>query len=189
MRIASKKCVLLTMLVAVLFLVSSLQAGTTGKISGVVVDAQTNEPIPGATIQLDGTTIGAQTNIDGEYVINNIPPNTYTAKFRLVRYKTQIVTEIRVVTDKTFRLNAVLEETVIEGETQYVVAKPDEVRLDEVQNIRTIGAEQINAMPVQNVDEILSIQVGVVTRNGEIHIRGGRSGEISYIVDGVDTRG
>ena len=188
MKIASKKCVMLTMLVAVFFMVSSLYAGTTGKISGVVVDAKTNDPIPGATIQLDGTTIGAQTNINGEYVINNIPPNTYTAKIRLVGYKTQVVNDIRVVTDRTFNLDARLEETVIEGEEQVVVAKQDEVKLDEVQNIRTIGAEAINAMPVQDVDDILSLQVGVVTRNGEIHIRGGRSGEISYIVDGVDTR-
>jgi len=188
MKIANRKCLILTTLLAVLFLASCLFAGTTGKISGVIVDASNNEPIPGVAIQLEGTTIGAQTNVNGEYVINNIPPKTYTAKIRLVGYITQVVPDIKIVTDRTFVLSVELQETVLEGEEQIVSHKVDEVRLTDVQNIRTIGTEQINAMPVQNVDEILSVQVGVVTRNGEIHIRGGRSSEVSYIVDGVDTR-
>ncbi len=175
-------------LVACMFFANTIFAGTTGKISGVIVDSKTQEGLPGAVIQLEGTTIGAQTKVDGSYVIQNVPPKTYTAVVRLVGYKTKIIQDIRIVTDKTFELNVELEETVIEGEEQIVTAEQDYVKLSEVQNIRTMSAEQIDAMPVQDVDQILSVQVGVVTRGGEIHIRGGRSGEISYIVDGVETR-
>jgi len=170
------------------FLASGVFAGTTGKISGVIVDAKTGEPLPGAVVQLEGTSIGAQTNLDGEYVILNIPPKEYTAKIRLVGYKTQIRPGVKITSDMTFALNAELEETVIEGEEQVVMAEKDEIRIDDVQNLRIMTSDEIAEMPVQDVNQILAVQVGVVTRGGEIHVRGGRSGEVSYIVDGVETR-
>jgi outer membrane receptor protein involved in Fe transport len=182
------RSVILVVIFSLFVLANVVFAGTTGKISGVIVDSRTSEPLPGVAIQLEGTSIGAQTGINGEYVILNVPPKVYTAKISLVGYKKQLVTEVRVATDKTFILSAELEETVIEGEEQIVRAKQDHVRIDDVQNIRTIGADQIESMPVQDVDQILTLQVGVVTRGGEIHIRGGRAGEVSYIVDGVETR-
>jgi len=182
------RMLMLTCVALIFAFTSVIFAGTTGKIAGKVVDKRTGEPLPGAVVQLEGTTIGAQTNTNGEYVIINVPPKTYTARISLVGYVSQIVTDVRVVTDLTFSLNAELDETVIEQETQTVVAKQDYVKLTEVQNIRTMTADQIEAMPVQDVDAILAVQVGVVTRGGEIHIRGGRSGEVSYIVDGVETR-
>ncbi len=188
MLFAKRASLFLVALFLFVFCTTPVFAATTGKISGVVVDKQTQEPLPGVAVQLEGTTIGALTNIDGEYTILNIPPKTYTVKVRLVGYKTQIYPDVTVETNKTFRLNAELEETVIEGEEQIVTAKIDHVKIDEVQNIRTVGVDEIEAMPVQDVDQILSVQVGVVTRGGEIHIRGGRSGEVSYIVDGVETR-
>jgi outer membrane receptor protein involved in Fe transport len=188
MLIARRFSQILVALFLFAFLTNIAFAGTTGKIAGVVVDKKSGEGLPGAVVQLDGTTIGAQTNVDGEYVILNVPPKVYTVKIRLVGFKTQIFPDITVETDKTFRLNAELEETVIEGEEQIVVARQDQIKVDEVQSIRTVGSAEIEAMPVQDVDQILQYQAGVVTRGGEIHIRGGRSGEVSYIVDGVETR-
>src|SRR4030067_1182326 len=41
---------------------------------------------------------------------------------------------------------------------------------------------------VQTLDELLSAQVGFVTKNNELHVRGGRAGEVMYLVDGVATR-
>jgi len=162
-------------------------AGLTGKISGQVVDSR-GEGLPGVAIQLEGTTIGALSDFDGNFVILNVPPGEYTAKIRLVGYKTHIAQEVNVETDKTFSLNATLEETALEGDSVVVIAKKDPIKISEVQNVRTVTAGEIETMPVSDVDEILSIQVGVVSRNGEIHIRGGRAGEVSYIVDGVETR-
>ena len=60
------------------FIPAFIYAGTTGKISGTVKDASTNEPLPGCNILIEGTGLGAASNIDGEFFILNIPPGTYT---------------------------------------------------------------------------------------------------------------
>ena len=53
-----------------------LFAGTTGKITGRVVDAQTGEPLPFVQVILEGTGLGAVTDVEGYYVILNVPPGT-----------------------------------------------------------------------------------------------------------------
>ena len=54
------------------------EAGITGKIAGEVKDSQTGEPLIGATILVEGTRLGAAADIDGYYVILNVPPGKYT---------------------------------------------------------------------------------------------------------------
>lgn len=58
--------------------VSQLHSGTTGKIAGVVRDAATGEPIPGCNIVIVGSTIGAASDINGQYFIINITPGKYS---------------------------------------------------------------------------------------------------------------
>ncbi|MBP1679641.1 MAG: TonB-dependent receptor [Bacteroidetes bacterium] len=70
---------ILCKVVPVLLLAASVSlAGNTGKIAGEVKDAATGEALVGANIVIQGTTQGSATNIDGYYVILNIPPGTYT---------------------------------------------------------------------------------------------------------------
>jgi len=49
-----------------------------GKISGKVVDKETKEPLIGASVVIQGTTLGAATDINGNYVILNVPAGVYT---------------------------------------------------------------------------------------------------------------
>ena len=67
-------CIVLTILLLPALTVS----GTTGKISGRVQDTETGEPLVGVSILIEGTTMGASTDVEGEYVIMNIPPGPYT---------------------------------------------------------------------------------------------------------------
>ena len=48
--------------------------GQSGKISGRIIDAETNEPLPGANVRLEGTVQGASSDVDGYYFILNVPP-------------------------------------------------------------------------------------------------------------------
>ena len=59
------------------FIVMEVQAGITGKIAGTIIDEETNEPLIGANLVLDGTSLGAATDEIGFYVILNIPPGSY----------------------------------------------------------------------------------------------------------------
>ena len=63
----------------VLSISSSTLAQTVGKISGVVVDKASREPLPAASVRVEGTVMGAMANENGEYFILNVPPgNTHS---------------------------------------------------------------------------------------------------------------
>ena len=69
----------LLFLATLIFILSiQLNAGTTGKISGKVTDAETDEVLPGINILVEGSTMGAASDVNGEYLINNITPGKYT---------------------------------------------------------------------------------------------------------------
>lgn len=64
--------------------------GNTGKIAGRVTDAQTGEPIVGANIIIEGTYLGAASDLNGNYAIINVPPGVYKVKASAVGYKTVV---------------------------------------------------------------------------------------------------
>ena len=66
------------------FLSSLALGGSTGKITGVVKDKKTGDPIIGANVMLEGTTLGATTDIEGKYFIINVPPNDYNLEVTMV---------------------------------------------------------------------------------------------------------
>jgi len=95
-----QRCVLPLLVFAV---APTAQAGNTGKIAGIVKDAQTGEALVGASIQIEGTTQGAAANIDGYYVILNIPPGKYTLIASVVGYQKQTITNVTVSIDQTLQ--------------------------------------------------------------------------------------
>ncbi|MBD3223923.1 MAG: TonB-dependent receptor, partial [Caldithrix sp.] len=104
----------LPLILFLVFTCSSLYAGVTGKIAGVVTDKTTGEPLPGVNIIIDGTTMGASTDESGYYVILNVPPGTYTLKAMYVGYTNVIVEEVKVSVDLTTRMNFEMGQTTLE---------------------------------------------------------------------------
>ena len=89
---------------------------TTGKVSGVVLDKKTKDPLPGANIYLEGTVFGTASDVNGRFSIINIPPGKYRFKTDMIGYKTIVMNDISVSVNRTFSLNIEMEETVLEGE-------------------------------------------------------------------------
>ena len=164
-----------------------LWAGDTGKIKGVVQDSKSKQPLVGARIEVEGTTLGAVSRPDGSFHILNVPPGTYTVKAVYIGYQTVLQTDIRINADVTAEANFNLAEAPIEM-APIEVSGRKVIDKYETANLRRISTEQIKNMPVKNVDELLATQVGFVTKNNELHVRGGRAGEVLYMVDGVATR-
>ena len=79
----SKKYVLLCAFLMMSFMAFS----QTGSIKGKVSD-ETNQPLPGATVTVDGTTIGSTTDPNGNYAINNVKAGTYTLSVKFIGYIT-----------------------------------------------------------------------------------------------------
>jgi outer membrane receptor protein involved in Fe transport len=167
---------------------SRLAGGTTGKIVGSVIDGSTKQPLIGANVLLVGTSIGAVTDMDGYYSIINLQPGIYSIRISMLGYKTLITQDLRISIDMTTTLNANLETTVIQaGEAVTVTAERPLIRRDMTSSLSSVGADEIKALPVQSMEDVLQLQAGVVRTGGQMHIRGGRASEIAYWVDGVST--
>jgi len=163
-------------------------AGVTGKISGRVTDAETGQELPGASVRIEGTTMGNMAGPDGSYFIINIPPETYSVTASLIGYISVTVEGVQVSSDRTSEVNFRLKASAVEVEGVVVKGKRELIDKGVTANVRTISTDDIKNMPVKEISQILATQVGFVTKGNELHIRGGRAGEALYIVDGVETR-
>lgn len=171
-----------------ILLLSQLQlfAAGTGKIVGKVTDTQTGEELIGINVLVDGTTTGAATGVDGTYIINNIEPGVYSLVFSGVGYQKKIITNVRVASDFTTTIDMQLSTEAIGLETIVVEATRPMVRKDLTSSQTSIDDAQIKSLPVESISQILSLQAGITQgSSGELHIRGGRSTEIAYNVNGV----
>ncbi len=182
--LATKRTVLC--LLSVMLMSAAPLFAVGGKIAGTVLDKETKQPLPGVNVIVEGTTLGAATNLKGEYVILNVPSGKYTLRASLIGYSTIRVENLRVSVDNTTRQDFGMASETLEGQEVVVIAERPLVQKDltATQNIKT--AEEIKELPVESFIGVLTTQAGVNTgADGAIHIRGGRSNEIGYYIDGV----
>ena len=172
---------LIPRLLLILSISNLLVAQTTGKITGTIKDSETNEVLIGANIIVDGTYSGAATDIDGTYYILNVKPGTYSVTVNMIGYKQVKMENVRVSVNRTSTINAMLEPTVIEGETVIVEVDAITTRKDQTSTIKNISTDQIAKLPVENIGAVVGMQAGVV----EGHFRGGRYNEVTYLIDGI----
>jgi len=193
-KVLLKRCLTFVLLFG---LASFAVAGTTGKISGRVLDKKTNEGLPGANVIVaaairDGQevptsgSLGAATDLNGNYVILNIPPGIYKVRVAFIGYNVLVQSNVTVSIDLTTKLDFALEEEAIQGEEVVVVAERPLVQKDLTSAQASVATETIQKLPVQNLSDVVRLQAGVsVDNGGGIHIRGGRTTEVAYFVDGV----
>jgi len=146
-----------------------LYSGTTGRLVGKIVD-ENKKPVPFANVILEGTQIGAQSGQNGEYIIINIPPGTYSVVFQQMGFQTKKVENVKIRVDETTVQNVSLSMNamMIEG---FVV---EEAEIEKVSLQKTSSGKSIG-----------SLQAGVSQSYGSRHARGGRANGLSYSVDGV----
>ncbi|MFN1834381.1 TonB-dependent receptor domain-containing protein [Balneola sp. MJW-20] len=103
------KKVILTLFSALLFS-STVDAQNAGKITGVVVDAETGETLIGVNVVINTTTKGTATDLDGRYTISNVAPGTYTLRVTYISYATQLIEGVKVGDGETLQLDITLQE-------------------------------------------------------------------------------
>jgi len=162
-------------------------AGTTGKIAGTVKDAQTGDPLPGVNIVIQGTMMGASTAMDGSYYIINVPPGKYDVKAMMIGYTSVLQKDVLVQVDHTAEINFQLSPTTIDlGQEVTIVAERPIVQKDVTSGRSIVTAEEIKEMPVETFSDVLKTKAGITEgASGALHIRGGRTSEIGYMIDGV----
>lgn len=172
---------LISLLIILISAGSLLFAGITGKISGKIFDKETNEPIIGANVIIEGTYFGAAADLDGYYFINNVTPGKYSLKFSAIGYRNVTVENVAVRIDLTTNVDVQLSsEAVTLGEVVVQATQPL-VTKDLTSTSAIVSSEEIKMMPVENLHQVVNLQAGVV----DGHFRGGRSGEVAYLIDGI----
>src|ERR1035437_4284935 len=171
----------------VIFLVSNLVfAQNTGKIAGKVTDSKSGEPVPGVNVVIQGTYLGGATDSKGELIIVNVPPGDYNVGASFIGYSNTLTTNVKVSAGYTTKLDVQISQSIISTNEIVVVAKAPMVIKDKTSTESKISADEIKTLPLQNLEQLITQQAGVSKDAlGGIHIRGGRSSEISYLVNGV----
>ena len=160
-----------------------------GSIKGKITDSKTNETLPGVNVTIKGTYYGAASNLDGLFTIQNVNPGTYIVEVSLLGYKAVQFTGVKVAAGEVTPLEVKLEETSLSlGQEVVIIGDKPLFNLEETQSSRTISGEDIMAAAVKSVQDIVSLQAGVVQSDNEIHIRGGRTFENAYLLDGVSVQ-
>jgi outer membrane receptor protein involved in Fe transport len=155
-------------------------AGTSGKLSGRIVDSK-KAPLTGVNVAVLGMPLGAVSDEEGRYVILNIPAGTISVKASLIGYGAVTTQNVQINADNTTRLDLTLTEAALQMNEIVVSARKPVVEVNRTSNIATVSRQQLQALPVQELQDVVNLQAGVV----DGHFRGGRDGEVQYQVDGV----
>src|SRR6056297_1918275 len=121
-------------------------AGTTGKIRGKVVDAETGEPLAGASVMIQGTSLGSYTDSSGTYFILQVPPGTHTVKCNIVGYAALIKENVTVSADSTTTVDFEMEQKIAGKEEVTVTAKRDIVQKDNTSSSADFSSEELESL-------------------------------------------
>src|ERR1035441_8652836 len=130
-------------------------AGTTGKLTGKVIDATTNEPLIGTNIVVSGTNMGAAADVQGNYFILNIPPGTYQVKATQIGYSSTTIQNVKISADQTTRIDIKLGVQVIQLQNVVVTSTRGFVQKDLTSTEEKISGEQISMLPVEDVQSVV----------------------------------
>lgn len=171
-------------------------AATSGTITGVVKDARTGEPLPGANIMIVGTGIGTASNAKGEYTLPRIPPGRHTLRVTFIGYQ-QLEVTVQVVAGERSTQELALNFAALEGAEVVVTAQAEgqmkaiNQQLSSASIVNVVAADRIQELPDATAAESVGRLPGVsVSREGgegtKIIIRGLSSQHNKVNVEGIE---
>jgi hypothetical protein len=156
-----------------------------GKIIGHVKDKSTGNALVGVNVHLIDTYIGAATDLEGDYVIVNVPVGTYSIQASLIGYGNVTKTEVVVSQDLTSTVNFELEETTIVGGEVVVVAERHHLHKEVASSQIVVTNDQIvEAAGVRSLKDFLQTQASI-TGDEYLNIRGGNPQETGTLINGM----
>ncbi|MEM1055688.1 MAG: TonB-dependent receptor [Bacteroidota bacterium] len=164
-------------------------------LTGRVVDATTQGPLPGANVAVFGTSDelleGAATDLDGRYTIEGLAPGAYRVRASFVGYDTKTQTDVVIQGSRPTFLLFELREAIAEGEEIVVTAGFFDDEPDAPVSVAALGPEEIRRTPggLNDISRSLLALPGVasgVDNRNDLLVRGGGPSENAYFVDGIE---
>jgi outer membrane receptor for ferrienterochelin and colicin len=172
-----------------LFLLASLEPdsvyarrGITGTLEGKVRDKQRSELLPSVNVMILGLDRGTVTDEKGFYRINNIRAGEYDVRFSIIGYNTVIVKKVTILPDLKTRLDVDLDVTSVEMPAVEIRATRPLIQIDQAITAFNVEQAQLERLPITRFQEVVGLQPGT-TQEG--NIRGGRTTDALYLVDGL----
>jgi outer membrane receptor protein involved in Fe transport len=163
-----------------------LFGGTKGILEGYVREKETGRPLYGVNVIILGTQRGSSTDEKGFFQINNVPAGAYTVQFRMMGYRTVNYENVVIRPNLRTRLkNVEMEEIVLPMEALVVKAQRPLIQKDITGSTMRVSGARINQLPVSSFTEILPMQAGVTD---EGNVRGGKTWEVLYLMDGLSVQ-
>jgi outer membrane receptor protein involved in Fe transport len=179
-RIRARHLFLVSMLT--LFALNICLAQNVGKISGVLKDTETGEPLIGCNITILETNLGAVSDPDGAYFVLNIPPGKYNIQASLVGYQKVLQRGVIVNAGRTTNVDFKLKASAVEvGEVVVEATRPD-VEKEKTSTSAIIRFDDVQQMAgIRDVGDVIGLAADVT----DGHFRGGREGEEYYTLQGM----
>ncbi len=178
----------LNILILVLMLCGVAFGQSTKKIFGYVYDSNTNLPLIGANIIIDGTVIGTATDEFGYFQFNNLLTDSYSLTASFIGYESKTIDDINVLNDQPVKTDFHLKES--ENKLKEILVSG--LKNNAFENVKRYTSTDISKGNYQSVAEVLeqaaSVEIqstGGVGSNKKISIRGSETNQVLVLLDGV----
>jgi hypothetical protein len=189
---------LLTFLLLISSVLVSSALAQTGSLTGVVTDQQTGEVLVGANILVIGTTLGGVTDLEGKYIVRQVPLGTHTVRFSFIGYAAKAITGVQVSAGNPVRLNVDLASAAVTTDEVVVTAQRQLATESAILSLRkkagTIGdgmsMEQVRRTPDATAGDALRRVTGIsIVDNKFLFIRGVTDRYNATTLNGVSVTG
>jgi len=169
------------LVILILLFASAGVKGQTGTIEGTVKDKINSETLIGTTVQIDGTTIGTTTDINGQFALRNLKPGKYNLKVSYVSYTTKVIENVIVANDRTAKIDVELEgNTVSLGDITVSAIRRTNTEISMITDIKAsqfvstgISGQQISKTLDKDASEVVKRVPGItIIDNRFLIVRG-----------------
>ena len=162
-----------------------------GSIKGRVFNEKTNEPLEFATVQIQGTTIGSTTDLDGNFIFTGITPGFVRLLVTYVGFEKTLSPEIQVQGNQTAFIDIPVPEASFVFKEVVVRSNLNIKRIESPVSVLSVGVQQIEKTAGANRDVSKVVQtlpgVGATDPNrNDLIVRGGGPSENVFYLDGVE---
>ena len=172
--------------------ITLVHAQNSGSLSGRILDLQNQQPLPGATLILEGTGIGVVTDEEGYFTINEIPYKSYNVIASFLGYESETLYNVIVKSVGNRPILFELEEVAETLDEVVIVRSPFRTTRDTPLSTQSFSAVEIETYPGGNNDitKVVQSMPGISPSIGgfrnDIIIRGGAPNETVYYLDGIE---
>ena len=160
-----------------------------GTVTGKITDKRTRHAVPFATVTVLGAQRGGLSDAEGRYFVSGVAPGTYEVRVQFLGYRPESRPGVVVVAGKPTTLDIQLEAIVVQQEKVVeVTAERQLVEVRQGATIRSVNAGEIRNLPVETLTDVLKQQAGITVDADQIHVRGGRTDETVFMINGVANR-